>query len=229
MFSRWQDDLDRIENAYWRGLRINMMIVFPLCLLTGLFSYQILALLYGSKWLVGENIMKVFSLQVALISIDAGYCGSVINATGNPKYGTIVMVISLFLMPGSIYIGSYWGLSGIAWAMVSYSGVFIIINQFVLRYLCHFRISRLPLLMLRAVLSVVPMYIVGYFLLSLRVVPRYEVVPVVLSVEWVILALRLLGCGIICMSVYAITTRFTAKDDFMFLRNGIRDIIRRKP
>lgn len=228
VFSRWQDELGRIEKAYWRGLHINMIVVFPLCLLTGLFSYQILALLYGTKWLAGEYLMKVLALQVAIISIDSGYSASVINATGNPRYGTVVMIASLFLMPGFIYIGSLWGVMGIVWGMVSYSWIFIVINQLVLRRLCRFHILRFPMLMIRSILSLIPMCIVGFLLIALQAVPRYEVVPAVLSSEWFILAMRLVGCGIICVMVYTITVRFTAKDDFMFLWNGIRELIRRK-
>ena len=226
VFSKWQDDLERIEKAYWMGLRINMMIVFPLCLLTGLFSYQILMLLYGTKWLAGEYVMKVLSFHVALTSIDTGYCNSVLYATGNPRYSTIVTLISLFLIPSLIYIGSFWGVIGIAWGMVSYIGAFIVINHLVLKYLCRFRISKLPLLILRSVVFLVPMFVAGYSLIALHVAPRYEIVPKVLSPEWFFLAIRMVGCAIVCMIVYIVTIYFMSKSEFMFLLNGILNTVR---
>lgn len=222
VFSKWQDDVGRIEAAYWLGLRINMLVVFPLCALTGLFSYQILALLYGAKWLMGDVLMKILSLQVALISIDSGYCASVINATGNPRYGTIVMIASLLLIPGFIYIGSFWGLIGIGWGMVAYSAMFVLINQLVLRSLLHFHVLQLPISIIRATMPIIPMIVAGCGLQSLNVVPRFDIVPAFLSIEWFSLAVRLAVCGIVCLGVYVVTARLTSSDDFLFLWNGIR-------
>ena len=227
VFSRWQDDLQRIETAYWRGLRINMMVVFPICALVGLFSYQILSLLYGARWIAGNMLMKILAVQVAVMSIDAGYSGSVINAIGKPKYGTIVMVISLFLIPGFVYIGSCWGVNGVAWGMVAYGIVFFVINQLVLRLLCGFRISNILGIFMRALITVLPMLAGGMVLILCGVLPRGRP-PAVLSFDWFMLGLRTVGSALACLFVYCITAYFIMRDDASFLWNGICGVIKRK-
>lgn len=226
VFSRWQDDLPRIESAYWRGLRINMMVVFPICLLVGLFSYQILALLYGTKWLAGEVLMKILAIQVAVFSIDAGYSGSVINSIGKPKYGTIVMFVSLFLIPGFVYAGSSWGSVGVAYGMAAYSGAFFIVNQLVLRHLCRFRLSNIPKILSKALITVFPMFIVGLIVVHCGVLPR-GCPPAVLSLDWFLLGARLAGCAIVCIIVYWLTAYYTMRDDVLFMWDGVLGALKR--
>lgn len=224
VFSRWQDDMRRIEAAYWRGLRINMLVVFPICVLVGVFSYQILSLLYGAKWIEGAMLMKILAIQVAVVSIDAGYSSSVINAIGKPKYGTIVMVISLFLIPGFVYVGSFWGMVGVAWGMVAYGAVFFVVNQMVLRYLCRFRISRLPAMFMRALITVSPMLAGGIVLILCGALPRGQP-PAVLSFDWFMLGLRMAVSALACLLVYCVTAYFIMREDALFLWNGIREAV----
>ena len=227
VFSRWQDDLQHIEAAYWRGLRLNMLIVFPICVLVGLFSYQILSLLYGAKWIEGEILMKILAIQVAVMSIDAGYSGSVINAIGKPKYGTIVMIASLFLIPGFVYVGGFWGMIGVAWGMAAYGAVFFVINQLVLRCLCRFRISNIPVILMKALITISPMLATGIVLVLCGVLPR-GCPPAVLSVDWFLLGIRMAGCALICMLVYWTTAYYTMRDDVLFMWNGVWGALKRK-
>lgn len=227
IFSRWQDDIKRIESAYWRGIRINMLIIFPICTMVGLFSYQILSLLYGAKWIAGNMLMKILAIQVAVMSIDAGYSGSVINAIGKPKYGTIVMVISLFLIPGFVYVGSFWGVNGVAWGMVAYGIVFFVINQLALHLLCGFRLSTIPGIFMRALITVFPMVGCGMALMLCGVIPSGEP-PAVLSFDWFMLGLRTAGSALACLGVYFVTAYFLMRDDALFLWNGICGALKRK-
>lgn len=227
VFSRWQEDVHRIESAYWKGLRINMMLVFPICAIAALFSRQVLSLLYGSKWLAGEHIMRILALQVAIMSIDSGYSGSVINAIGKPKYGTVVMIVSLFLIPGFVYIGSFWGMIGVVWGMVAYSGIFFVINQLILRHLCQFRLLNLPSIIFRSVGTLLPMFVVGLLFIRYGIVPK-GCPPKALSFDWFMLGLRMAGAVLICLMLYCATAYYIMKDDFVFLLHGISGALRRK-
>lgn len=227
VFSRWQDDLSRIETAYWRGLRLNMMIVFPICVIVGLFSYQILSLLYGTKWLAGDVLMKILAVQIAVFSIDSGYSGSVINAIGKPKYGTIIMVLSLFLIPGFVYVGSYWGSVGVAWGMVAYSSSFFLINQLVLRFICGFRLSNIPRILVKAIVTVLPMFIVGLLVVHCSILPR-GCPPSALTFDWFLLGICMVGCALILMLVYFATAYLIMRDDVLFIWNGVIGALKRK-
>ena len=220
VFSRWQDDIRRIESAYWRCLRLNVLLVFPICSLMGLFSYQFLALIYGTKWLGGHLLMKIFAVQISFMAIDAGYSVSVLNAIGKPKYGCIVRVVSLFIIPGFVYIGSFWGMNGVAWAMVAYEAFFFVLNQLLLHYLCQFRISNSLRILTRALLTLMPMVFVAVLLAKCGVLP-HDTPPQALSKDWFLLGFRIMGCAVICLSTYCLTAYAFMRDDTLFLLRGI--------
>ena len=198
-----------------------------ICVLVGVFSYQILSLLYGTKWIEGTMLMKILAIQVAVVSIDAGFSSSVINAIGKPKFGTIVMVISLFLIPGFVYVGSFLGMVGVAWGMVAYGAVFFVVNQLVLRYLCRFRISRLPAMFMRALITVSPMLVGGIVLILCGALPRGQP-PAVLSFDWFMLGLRTAGSVLVCLGLYFVTAYFIMRDDALFLWIGICGALKRR-
>lgn len=220
VFSRWQDDLPRIEYNYWRGIRLQLMIAAPLCGIVGLASYQILALLYGSKWLAGESVMRIYAVQAVIWSMEGGLGGAVINAMGKPKFGTIMMVISLFLIPICAYVGVHYGITGVAWAFVAFAAIVITCNQFVLRWQFQFKIFTMVKICARELLVITPMLLVGVGLLRIGFLPKGPS-PILLSAEWFMLALRLVGYGLICLTVYLISARLFLREDFLFVQDGL--------
>ena len=130
------------------------------------------------------------------------------------------MVASLFLIPGLVYVGSFWGIVGVAWGMVAYGGAMFLINQMVLWYLCKFRISRIPSIFIRAVVTVLPMLAVGTALMHYGFIPRGNP-PSVLSFEWLALGLRTASCALACLCVYCVTAYFIMRDDALFLWDGV--------
>ena len=227
VFSRWQDDIGRIEESYWRGLRLNMMIIFPLCAEMGLFAHQMLAVMYGSKWIQAVDLMRVFSFVVAMETIDAGYTGAVLNATGRPRCIAFIMVLSLPILPLCVWVGSRWGAMGIAWSLLSYAILFFLINQLVLRSQLKFSFRAFPASFLRASLSLLPMLLVGRLLVRVGFLPVMEP-PAVLSKDWFLLGTRLAGSCIACLLAYVLTIRCTMKNDFIFLNEGLKGIVHRR-
>lgn len=227
VFSRWQDDIRRVELNYWRGVRMQLMIAAPICVIVALCSYQLLSLLYGTKWLAGNMVMKIYALQAAVWSIEGSLTSSVINALGKPKLGTLVLVGSLFLIPICSYIGAQSGIIGVSWAFVVFAIVVVVVDQFVLWRQFKFRVGNLFLAILRQAIAMLPMLGVGYLILCLGFMP-YGTPPAMLSVSWFGLAGKLMAYGIFCLLVYGLTARFVLREDFLYAWKGIADALRRK-
>lgn len=226
LFAKWQDDRSRLETSYSRGLRLNMMLVFPLCLVVGLFSHQVLSLLYGAKWIGGVGLMRVFAVLMAIASIDAGYTVSVFNATGNPQCITIILLLSLPVLPLCVWAGSCWGAVGAAWSFVAFSLLFLGINLSMVRLRLGFRVGHVFASAGKALLTLVPAAMVGGLLLKLGVMRSGEP-PQFLSADWFALGLATAFCALVCLSLSALSARVFMRDDFLFLWNGLKGVLKR--
>lgn len=223
VFSRHQDDMKWIEENYWRGIRLNLMVVLPICVLVGVFSYQILSLLYGSKWLAAAPVMRVCAIIVAVFAIDSGYSATVYQAVGKPQYGMILLLLSLPVLPLFVYLGSHWGVMGYAWSIAVFSVACLIITLTILHRRFHFRVQSIVMIIVRASVSVMPISVAAILCTLLffdKTTP-----PAVFSLSWFAMSLRLLGCVILCLVVYILTVRIFMRDDFAFLKNGVAAVL----
>ena len=227
VFSMWQENVPRIELNYWRGVRMQLMIAVPICVLVALCSYHLLALLYGTKWLAGATVMKIYALQASVWAIEGSLTGSVINALGKPKLGTLVLVGSLFLMPLCSYTGAMFGIVGVAWAFVAFALVIVAVDQFILWRQFNFRVVNLFFAIVRQTIAMLPMLGVGYLILRLGFLP-YGTPPAIFSFGWFCLAGRLIVYGIFCFFAYGLTARFVLREDFLYALRGVADALRRK-
>lgn len=227
VFSQWQDDLERVERNYWKGIRSQLLITTPLCAIIALASYQILGLLFGPKWIDGTIVMKIYVIQALVWSAEGGLTASVFNALGKPKFGTITMLLSLLLVPTCAYIGTCYGVTGVATAFLIFAILIVLVNQFVLRLKFKFRISNLLSIMMRQLLATLPLLLCGYGLLQTGLLP-FSAPPAFLSAEWFELAIRLVAFGICGMVVYLLSAYFLLKEDFLYLVNGLVVLLKKK-
>jgi hypothetical protein len=171
--------------------------------------------------------MKIYALQAVVWSIEGSLTGSVINALGKPKLGTMVLVGSLFLIPVCSYLGAQSGIVGVSWAFVIFAIVVVAVDQFILWRQFNFHVGNLFLAITRQAVAMLPMLGVGYLILCLGFLP-YGTPPAILSFNWFCLAGRLIVYGIFCLFVYGLTVRFVLREDFLYAWEGIADALRRK-
>jgi O-antigen/teichoic acid export membrane protein len=81
-----------------------------------LFAPFIVTLLYGSDFEYIYPIVQILSVYMFLRS-TGNPVGSLVIATGRTDLEFYWNIISLLLMPLSIYIGSFYGKEGVAWAL----------------------------------------------------------------------------------------------------------------
>jgi lipopolysaccharide exporter len=111
-YSKLQDDLPRLREAYLRILKLTAFLSFPLAGLIFILSKEFTQLFLSEKWMPIVPAMKILVVAGAIRSLVASTC-SVFRATGKPKIETIWQIIRLSIIVALIYPFSMkWGIAG---------------------------------------------------------------------------------------------------------------------
>lgn len=115
--SRVQTDMTALRQ-YVRSLSEAIALTtFPATIGLALVARQGIPLIMGPKWTGMIVPLEVLSVYAAFRSLVA-LLPKVLTAVGNARFVMWVEVIGLFLMPLSFWIGSHWGIGGIAFGWV---------------------------------------------------------------------------------------------------------------
>ena len=115
--SRVQTDLAALRH-YVRGLtEVIALATFPATVGLALVAREAVPLVMGPKWNGMIAPLQVLSVYAAFRSIVA-LLPKVLAAVGNARFVMRVEVTGLVLMPIAFWIGSHWGIQGIAFGWV---------------------------------------------------------------------------------------------------------------
>ncbi len=115
--SRVQTDLAALRH-YVRSLtEVIALATFPATLGMALVAHEAIPLVMGPKWKGMIGPLQVLSVYAAFRSIVA-LLPKVLTAMGKARFVMRVEVTGLFLMPLAFWIGSHWGIRGIAFSWV---------------------------------------------------------------------------------------------------------------
>ena len=78
----------------------------------------IVLVVFGSQWVDAIPVLRILSLYVLVASV-AYHIGDVYKAIGRPNILLYMTILTIVLMGIALYIGSRFGLEGIAWAYVA--------------------------------------------------------------------------------------------------------------
>jgi teichuronic acid exporter len=113
-----QHDLAAVRR-YLRLLTENLaLLTFPACIGLGMVARELIPLALGQKWAGVVGPLEVLSIFAALRSIVA-LLPKVLTAVGNPRYVMWNDLRAIAIMGPAFYVGSRWGISGVAWAWVA--------------------------------------------------------------------------------------------------------------
>ncbi len=93
------------------------LLTFPGCVGLGLVVHEFVPVVLGPKWLGMAGPMAVLSIYAGLRSIVA-LIPKLLVSMGNSRFVMWVDLITLPVLGIAFYIGSYWGITGIAWGWV---------------------------------------------------------------------------------------------------------------
>ena len=132
-----QNDTLRLKNTYLKTINYLSSVNFPIYAFIFIFAHDIVMIMFGEKWIEAVYIMQILSIWGAMRS-TGNPVGSLLLAKGKANWGFWWNLGLFFYIPVGIYVGSYWGLEGISWALVFLSFPLGIIANwyFLVRNLC---------------------------------------------------------------------------------------------
>lgn len=120
-----QDDQAALRRYLFGLTEVLAMAAFPACVGLGLVASEFVPIVFGHKWDGMIGPLQVLSYYAALRSIIA-LLPKVLTAVHKVKFVMWIDLAALFLLPVAFYIGSFRGITGIAWGwVVAYPLIFL--------------------------------------------------------------------------------------------------------
>ncbi len=137
IFSKMQNDLPRLKNAYLKTINLIAGSNAPLYLMMIIFARPIVIIAFGRDWIEAVPILQLLAIGTLFRSIG-NPVGSLQLARGRADLGFYWNVGVFLIVPLAIWAGSYWGLLGVAWALLFYRVLVISFPSwfFLIRPLC---------------------------------------------------------------------------------------------
>lgn len=101
-YSKFQDDVPRLRQAYLRVLQLTAFVSFPLAGGILIFASDFVRIFLGNKWVPMVPAVQVLVLAGLVRSI-AATTGPIFHATGKPKIDTMWQIVRLLVLSTFIY------------------------------------------------------------------------------------------------------------------------------
>ncbi len=121
-FSKIQNDRGRILSAYNKVLLTFSLISYPVFLGLASIAPPFIFLLYGEKWMPSVVPLQIMCLS-GLLRLHLKVTSIVMNAMGKVKVEAWIRAIAFVLLLVGCWIGSQWGIVGVAIAATIVSGI----------------------------------------------------------------------------------------------------------
>jgi hypothetical protein len=118
-------------------------VTFPIILIPAAHANVLIDLLYGSAWQFSAEIFQILSMFSLIGALGGGLFASIMYATARTKELALVGMFRIVALPLCVYVGSAYGLSGVAWGVVVFAALGRLMNQAILRYSLGFRFMRM--------------------------------------------------------------------------------------
>ena len=113
LMSKVQNDPIQLKTIYLKTMRMTASINFPLYIGMAIFAPEIIALLFGAKWLGSIDILRILAIWGMLRS-TGNPVGSLLLAVGKAKFSFKWNVILALFVPCVLWWGSHFGVIGMA-------------------------------------------------------------------------------------------------------------------
>jgi len=136
IMAKVQNDTLRLKSIYLKTINYLSSINFPIYILLAIFAEPIILMLFGEKWHDSIIILQILSIYGAFRA-TTNPIGSLLLSKGRADLGFYWNLGLFFIIPLAIYIGSFWGLIGVAYSLLLQTIVLYIPNwYFLVKPLC---------------------------------------------------------------------------------------------
>jgi O-antigen/teichoic acid export membrane protein len=111
--ARLQQDVERVRRGYLLTVKYISLIMFPALLGALLVAHDLVAVVFGPKWLPAVPVLRVL-LIAGLLQSHSNMSGSIFMAMGKPDWLLKWSFASACLYVPAFFIGLRWGIVGVA-------------------------------------------------------------------------------------------------------------------
>lgn len=133
IFAKIKNDDMRLRRGYLEVVRTIALIAFPIYVGIAIAAPAIVHILLGPKWSEAAPVVSVLCGLGFLFSLG-NPIGTLILAKGRADLGFYVNVLALVVYATAYYVGSGYGLIGVAFAFVVAAGAILYPLEFLLRW-----------------------------------------------------------------------------------------------
>lgn len=125
--SKAQDDLDLSKYLFYKMISLLIIYTLPFYIGLAFLAELFIKVVYGENWIAAAEPLQILSLAGVLYCVGHP-CGAVLAAQNRLGRELIVHATTMILVIVATFIGLKWGITGVAWGIVSceiYSAIFM--------------------------------------------------------------------------------------------------------
>lgn len=205
LFSRLQQEPERLRQAFYTVTRVASLIAIPTCIGVTLLAPELVKVLFGTQWTKSIPVIQILSF-VSVVNSIGSFSNIVIQACGKPSWNLLLGLINTPANLIAFSVAVRWGIVAVALAFAIRAYLFFPIPLFCVRQLIDIQ----PLVYFRQFL--VPL-VASLIMATTIFVAQY-------ALRNLLNSFLLLGiCIVLGMSIYLITT-------WLISPNLIREVFR---
>jgi O-antigen/teichoic acid export membrane protein len=133
LMAQAQGDRDLLKRVYLSTIRMTSSINFPIYGAMAAFRHEIVAVVFGAAWAQSADLLGIMAIWGMFRSLG-NPVGSLLYGTGRTRLALAQSLGVTILIIPAIYIGGFWGTSGVAAALtLFYIGFTFAVWLFVVR------------------------------------------------------------------------------------------------
>lgn len=141
IFSRLQDDNDRLRKAYSKYIIYASIIIFPIMIGLMTLAKPLTLLILKEKWLPMVPMLQILCIDwmtdhLCMINLNVLY------VKGRSDLALKLEVIKKLLAVSIFIVSIYWGIIGVCWGRVMYGVIAVYINSFYTKKLIGLSLGR---------------------------------------------------------------------------------------
>jgi teichuronic acid exporter len=156
--SRFQGDKDIIRDHLLKVLGLLSLFAFPVLWGISSSADEIVLVFLGHQWERAALPLQLLALIMPL-RMQVTFLSSITDGLGRPELGLHNVLLGCLVMPAAFYVGSNWGLTGIALAWVTAYPLVVLFNVRRMIAVMGLRVSEVARTIAPSVLAAGGMYI----------------------------------------------------------------------
>jgi O-antigen/teichoic acid export membrane protein len=206
IYSKFQNEIDRVHDSYFKALSATTIILLPSACFVFLFADPLVRVFLGDQWLNVIPLVMIMSLYGVMRSLGGGVFAAIIFSLGKPKVATFANAVRMISLPGCVLVGSFWGVTGVAWGFGFYGILGRVFNQWLLKHFFGFSLTRYVKVIFpasfSAAVATIPSFLICHYLVPGSVL-NMIIWNMVAMIVWVV--------------IYFVLIRLLAKKDLEYM------------